>query len=177
MSGEDMITFDKDGVRFVVRSAGIALRGNHVLLHRSPDEDFWSLPGGRCELNEATNDALRREMQEELGIDVQVERLLWVVENFFEYDGRNCHEIGFYYLMSIADQSPLHDRGDEFLGDEFGLPLIFKWHDMQELDSLAVYPVFLRKGLRSLPHTVAHVVHIDEKQSDEPLRIGSVTGN
>jgi 8-oxo-dGTP pyrophosphatase MutT (NUDIX family) len=164
-----MITFDKDGVRFVVRSAGIALRENHVLLHRSQDEDFWSLPGGRCEMNEATNDALRREMQEELGIDVEIVRLLWVVENFFEYDGRNCHEIGFYYLMSVSEDSSLHDRGDEFLGDEFGLPLIFKWHDMQVLDSLAVYPSFLKQALQALPQTVAHVVHVDEEQPDEQV--------
>jgi 8-oxo-dGTP pyrophosphatase MutT (NUDIX family) len=163
-----MITFDKDGVRFVVRAAGIALRGNHVLLHRAPDEDFWSLPGGRCEMNEATNDALRREMQEELGIDVEITRLLWVVENFFEYVGRDCHEIGFYYLMEIADDSPLHNLGDEFLGDEFGLPLIFKWHDLGDLDSKEVYPIFLKQGLQSLPVTVAHIVH-NEKQLDTPV--------
>jgi hypothetical protein len=113
-------------------------------------------------------------MQEELGIDVQIERQLWVVENFFEYQGLNCHEIGLYYLMDIAEDSPLHMRGEEFMGDEAELSLIFKWHHLDDLNSQQIYPIFLKQGLQSLPQTVTHVVHIDEKQPDAPQQAGTV---
>ncbi len=44
-----MITFEKDGYVFVYRVAGVAIYDNRVLVHRIVIDDFWSLPGGRCE--------------------------------------------------------------------------------------------------------------------------------
>jgi ADP-ribose pyrophosphatase YjhB (NUDIX family) len=50
------------------------------------------LPGGRVEALETTSDALRREMKEEIGQTIEVGRLLWVVENFFNLQGTPYHE-------------------------------------------------------------------------------------
>lgn len=36
---------------------------------------------------EPAEEALRREIQEELGEEIGVDRLVWVAENFFEYQG------------------------------------------------------------------------------------------
>ncbi len=78
-----LIRFDEGERRFQCRVVGIALDDGRVLLHHADWEDFWTLPGGRAELGEALADGLRREMQEELDTVVEVERLLWVVENLF----------------------------------------------------------------------------------------------
>jgi ADP-ribose pyrophosphatase YjhB (NUDIX family) len=156
-----MISFEKDHVRFNYRVAGVAVRDRRVLLHRTEEEDFWSLPGGRCEMGEPSREALRREMREELAVDVEVERLLWVVENFFSYNGQECHEVGFYYLMAFPDDSPLHAMGEAFLGDELGTKLIFRWHDLATINDLPIYPSFLRDGLAAIPATLEHVVHVD----------------
>ena len=48
--------------------------GQVVLLKNERGE--WDLPGGKLGHNEVVEEALQREIQEELGIDVQVERLL-----------------------------------------------------------------------------------------------------
>ena len=72
-----MITFDGGPARFNFRVVGVALdreRGR-ALLHRAEHDDFWSLPGGRAELLEPAEATLRREMREELGVEVAVERL------------------------------------------------------------------------------------------------------
>ena len=50
-------------------------------------------------------------MEEEIATRVEVLRLLWVVENFFEYFGERLHEISFYYLMSLPENSPYRDVG------------------------------------------------------------------
>ena len=88
-----MITLAHGDYSFNYRIVGVALHDGHVLLHRGESEDFWTLPGGRAELGEPAEETLRREMREELGVEVEVERLLWVVENFFSYQGRSWHEL------------------------------------------------------------------------------------
>ncbi len=91
-----MITFEEGGKKFNYRVVGIALDVDRVLLLRTEKDDFWFLPGGRVELLEPSQDALIREMREELEVDVRVERLVWVVENFFEYEGKFCHELALF---------------------------------------------------------------------------------
>jgi ADP-ribose pyrophosphatase YjhB (NUDIX family) len=81
-----MLMLRLPGAQFGLRTAAVALQDGYVLLHRSEQDDFWSLPGGRCELLEAAKDAIRREMREELGAEAQVVRLLWILENFLEYN-------------------------------------------------------------------------------------------
>ncbi len=90
-----------------MRTAGICLDGERVLLYRAEFEDVWSLPGGRIEMLELAKDALRREMFEELGEEVKVGRLVWTVENFSEHQGVSYHELGLYFLVSVPESSRL----------------------------------------------------------------------
>ena len=65
---------------------GIILKRNKFLVeHRSPDEDIdpdiICLPGGHVKSNESKEEALKREMYEELGIDV--EGLKFICKNFY----------------------------------------------------------------------------------------------
>ena len=155
-----VINFAKNGKRFNYRVVGVALYSEHVLLHRSERDNFWALPGGRGELLEPSPNTLKREMREELGAVVEVERLLWVVENFFRYDGANYHELALYFLMHFSDASPFHDTM-EFEGREEGLKLIFRWFPLEALGALTLYPSFLKRGLLEPPHTPTHLIHHD----------------
>jgi 8-oxo-dGTP pyrophosphatase MutT (NUDIX family) len=155
-----MITFDEDNVRFTNRVVGIALDRDRVLLHRTDDMDFWALPGGRAELLEPSVQTLIREMQEEIGVEVQVDRLLWVTENFFVHLGRSHHELGLYFLMHLPIGSPLRDV-PRFDGHEGEQHVIFEWHSLQALEDLPVYPKFLRTGLNSLPANTTHVLNVE----------------
>lgn len=157
-----MITFDGGDIRFACRVAGIALHEGRVLLHRAEDDDFWALPGGRAELLEPSPETLRREMLEELGAQVVVERLLWVVENFFVYRERRFHELGLYFLMRFSPSSPvLRHCTEPFDGYEGHIRLIYQWFPVADLAQMRVYPSFLRQELGNLPTTTQHVVHTD----------------
>ncbi len=48
-----------------------------VLAHRR-EKDWWNLPGGGMEIGETVEEAIYREVREETGLEVQVERLVGV---------------------------------------------------------------------------------------------------
>ena len=156
-----MITFEEGKARFNYRVVGIALDDNWVLLHKTEEENFWSLPGGRVKLLEPSKDALKREMQEELGVKIHVERLIWVVDNFFEYDGKSYHELALYFLMMFPNNPPLYKKSESFTEDDERVKLIFKWHKLNELGKIRLYPTFLRKSLSSIPDVTEYIVHTD----------------
>jgi ADP-ribose pyrophosphatase YjhB (NUDIX family) len=160
-----MITFEEGGKRFNYRVVGIALDVDRVLLLRTEKDDFWFLPGGRVELLEPSQDALIREMREELEVDVRVERLVWVVENFFEYEGKSYHELALYFLMSFLPDSHLNEKSEAFVGNEDGLKLIFKWHPLGKLEEIPLYPTFLRERLNSIHQITEHIVHTDSQET------------
>ncbi len=156
-----MITFAQDDVRFTHRIAGVAIEDGRVLLHQAEGDDFWALPGGRAELLEPAQATLRREMREELDIEVEVVRPLWLVENFFQHQGYQHHELGIYFLMRVPADWPYRAQNETFLGDENGTRLIYRWAPVEELASMRVYPSFLAQGLYNLPLSLEHVVHVD----------------
>lgn len=161
MSNDRMITFTRDDRRFNLRVAGVALEEGRVLLHQFEGEDFWALPGGRGELLEPAEETLRREMREELSLDVDVVRLLWLVENFFEYEGLRFHELGLYFLMQTPPGWRFRASLAPFAGQEGHLRLTFRWFSLDELDQVVVLPSFLPAALRELPEGVQHIVHVD----------------
>ena len=144
------------------RVAGVCIHDGHILLHRDEKDDFWVIPGGRPRLFEPSRDALVREMDEEIATRVEVLRLLWVVENFFEYFGERLHEISLYFQMSLPDDSPFRDVGTDFMGKEGDVTLLFHWFRIDEIEGVRLLPAFLRTALSALPDSPLHVIHVDQ---------------
>lgn len=156
-----MIRFDQGDHRFNFRVVGIALHENHVLLHRADWEDFWTFPGGRVELGETAAQTLQREMREELETEIEVVRLLWVVENFFPYNEKEYHELSFYFLMRLPGDSLYLRQAGPYKGKEQGIDLVFQWFPNQPeiLARLPLLPSFLQTELQVLPQSTQHKVH------------------
>ena len=57
-------------------------KGNKILLvrHRKGNRRYWVLPGGRLEYGETFEECAVRELKEETGLDVEVERFLFLSE-------------------------------------------------------------------------------------------------
>ena len=66
------------GGRFRIGVFAIVYRGDKVLLARRRDSGWWNLPGGGLELGETVDEGIVREVREETGLQVAVQRLVGV---------------------------------------------------------------------------------------------------
>ena len=73
-------SFDSSGssAHFRVGVYAVIFNEGRVLLAHRRDIDWWNLPGGGMESDETVDEALCREVREETGLEVQVERLVGV---------------------------------------------------------------------------------------------------
>lgn len=82
------------------------LSGEVVLVRRKrdPGAGFWALPGGFVEPYESPDDAAAREVWEETGVHVIIERLLSVKL------ARGRNELVFFYLAAPTDERPVESE-------------------------------------------------------------------
>lgn len=163
---------------FNYRIAGVCVERGHVLLGQLADSNVWWVPGGVCQLMESAPDALAREMQEELGVAVRVERLLWIVENFFVLDRQPWHEVGLYFRMKLPTTFADHDLSSPFLrpAPERASSDVFCWFPTEGLERVHLVPAVLRTALRRLPRTPRYLVQQDEAGIPHPPRPEEVHG-
>ena len=82
--------------------AAIIREGDRVLATQRGYGEFegmWEFPGGKIELGEEREEALKREIDEELAVEIVVEELVCTVE----YDYPNFHLTMHCYFCSIAN--------------------------------------------------------------------------
>ncbi|MBP1848846.1 NUDIX hydrolase [Rhizobium halophytocola] len=154
---------------FQMRVAGLAFLNDHVLVHRATHEKFWSFPGGRAEIGETSVETLKREMVEELGVEVSVGPLLWVVENFYEYEKKKLQELGFYYRMEVPERFPFHPSDIIHRNRDGKNDLEFRWVEAttDALVALDIPPYFIAAEIEHLPETPRHLVWHDGDLDDK----------
>lgn len=140
----------------IIRAAGIVLAGDLVLLQRKVADEFWAAPGGRMEAGESSEQALLREIKEEMDWEVRGSKLICVLEHLFEHAGESYHQCGFYYLIPAIE---LRDRYPHPPGKEFQIcepDLIFCWVHQSALDKIDIRPAGVADLLREPPPTLLH---------------------
>ena len=78
----------------------LVVNTQHELLlvaHEPPT--LWSTPGGHLLNGETLKDAVKRRVYEETGLDVEVDRLVYV-DKLFDVE-RTEHEVEFYFLATV----------------------------------------------------------------------------
>jgi len=109
---------------------GIIVNDGKVLLMRMLSTGKYHPPGGGIGLGERIEDALRREICEETGIEVEIERFARFEELFFYYDPSETayHGLHFYYVCSPKTLALLDDAQVE--DDAAGKP---RWVEIEGL--------------------------------------------
>lgn len=98
------LKMDIDGIRLNVRVGAILRHGNKVVIEISKLGKNSVIPGGRIKIGEKSSLALIREIEEEMGFKLKEESLTLIktLENFFNFEGQNVHEIYFLYEYSLS---------------------------------------------------------------------------
>ena len=141
------------------RVAGIMVKDEKILLQTDEFYDFWTTPGGGIKMFEASDEALKREFKEELDVEINVERLLYIVENSFEFEGQLFHGLELYFLITpkgsdkFFDQEEFDGIENDFMPEKYGdeFKLTFRWFHPSEFDSIDIYPKILKEALQNIP--------------------------
>lgn len=156
----DITFYNNDNTVFNYRTCSVITDGKRLLLHRGKDDDFWTLVGGRVQMLESSEAAIKRELKEELGEEVEIDRLLWTVENFFKLQDKNYHEISTIYSVALPKDCWIINQESSFNGIE-GERLVYKWFNFNELNALNIKPDFLKEKLLCLPDNQSHIIYRD----------------
>jgi len=127
--------------------------------------DYLYSVGGRIKFGETAEEAVKREVYEETGIKMEVDRLGFINENYFYGDaaanqGKLIYEISFFFYMKVPDGfepvcgSFTEDDHQEFL----------RWVSTDE--ETIIYPSFFKTELQHPEFTVKHFVTDERKKED-----------
>lgn len=159
-------------VQVDLRVSALCLQAGHVLLveHRSfaPEdpglpESYWILPGGVVERGETLEEAVRREVQEETGLECTVGGMIFVKELLYPHPGREGqggrhHSVSLGFHCEVTGGTLVTGRDPEFPEDRQVI-LQSSWLPVAGLDDYHLYPPFLpefiatgaRQGFGNLP--------------------------
>ena len=128
-----------DGVKFNFRVGLLVKMKKQVLVECNQDYDFVVLPGGRVKTLESSEDALIREINEEMKIDLTNYNLEFICidENFFELDNIKYHELYFIYKIEIDENK--EDFKDGMINYDSKVNY-YKWVDILDLKEVNLLP-------------------------------------
>lgn len=146
------ITFNTDHGIFNYRVCAMILSDNKILAMHDDRSPYFYLPGGRVAVGETAEEAVIREVQEELHISARIQRPLWLNQAFFLEDvsGQSYHELCIYFLMDISG-TDLLARGERFVCQEGSRTHAYEWLPFDRLKEEYFYPLFLKKEIYRLP--------------------------
>ena len=148
------ISFRAGNEKFNYRVCAIILNDGKILAMHDERSPYFYLPGGRVKLGETAEEAVIREIEEELNITARIVRPLWLNQGFFkeDVDGLQYHEICIYFLMDVSD-TPLLSQGNSFIRHEGEHQHTFQWLKYEQLQHEYFYPMFLKKKILDLPQS------------------------
>jgi len=118
--------------------AGIIWKKDNILIDQRPPKGLlgglWEFPGGKKEKRETLKEALIREIREEVGIEIQVDRRLIVVKHAYSHFKITLHAFECTYLSGRA--KPIGCKA-------------LKWVKLEELNRYA-FPAANHKVLMAL---------------------------
>ena len=110
---------------------------------------FYRPLGGGIEFGETSEEAIRREMMEEMNVEVTNLKYLGTLENIFVFNGKTGHEIVQVYDGRLVN-SGLYEQAEMFALETDGNQMRVLWKRLDEFSPESpLYPDNLLEVLRS----------------------------
>ncbi|OFI50527.1 hypothetical protein BG261_01230 [Floricoccus tropicus] len=154
----DDISFELDSSIISWRTAALINDGKRILLQRKINDASLAPIGGRVKVGETFEKALRREIKEEINLNLKIDRLLFVIENFAVIDSKRYQEISFIYNI-IIDNKEFKYYQDMFVIDG----IEFVWVKISDLYSnkISLKPEILNTLTNLFPNDIVHLINND----------------
>ena len=126
---------------------GIIEYQNRLLVSLGYDQikkqKFYRLPGGGIDFGELSSEALVREFREELGAELSKVEYLGTLENIFEFNGDQGHEIAFIFKASFKDKKFYQQKSFKILDSQRAGEAL--WVPISKLKRSRLYPNGVKK--------------------------------
>lgn len=170
---EDMCARCGEGV-INIRVGAIITKDDHVLMVKNNRDDYYYSVGGRIQFGETAEQAVKREVKEELGFEMEIDRFGFVCEAYFygiigDNKERLIYEPAYYFYMKTPDDFVI--QRSSFLED--GIPEYLEWVPLDT--EKTIYPEFFKTELRNPTRETKHIVSDERPASMVELR--EVTNN
>lgn len=140
-----------------IRVGAIIIKNEKLLMVGNYRTDYLYSVGGRIKFGETAEQAIIREVFEETGAKMEIDRLGFVHENYFFGDaptniGKLIYEIAFFFYMKVPND--FEPKCDSFAED--GSKEFLKWISLSEEQK--IYPTFFKTELQNPQKDVRHYV-------------------
>jgi len=123
-----------------------------ILLFYGNDNDFYMLPGGKVHELEKSNDAIKREIQEELGINNLDFKLIGISEEIGKFKNLNVQQITLTYESIYTG----YIKEKAFKGKDTDYNN-FKWVNISELSNYKMHPNNVFSYIKNC-NSIIHIV-------------------
>ena len=154
--GLDMTVPIGDGV-INLRVGAIIMQNGRLLMVGNETADYLYSVGGRIQFGETAEEAVIREVLEETGVRMEIDRLGFIHENYFTGDsgrmlGKPVYEVSFFFYMKVPDG--FHPACSSFTEYDSPERLVWISPDTEQ----KYFPAFFRTELLHPVEGVRHIV-------------------
>lgn len=144
MNKDMCVRFDEGVIN--IRVGAIIIKDNKVLMVKNNKDDYYCSVGGRIKFGETALQAIKREIKEELGFEMDVDRLGFICEAYFygtigDEIERLIYEPAYYFYMKVPEDIDI--QNNTFLED--GTPEHLEWIPLDT--DKTIYPEFFKNEL------------------------------
>ena len=154
------LTFKDNKHMLNIRVAGIIIKDSKVLMVKNLRSDYIYSLGGRLKFGEDARSGVEREIFEETGVHLKVDRLGFIHENFFtgstpSKNDKEVYEITFYFYMKVPEDFTVETNAPT--ADDNRETLVWlDWHSDE-----TYYPQFFRTELDNPSQEIKHILTDD----------------
>ena len=147
----------------MVRNAAKALiiKDDKMLAIKLKDEqdEWYIMPGGGQDVEEILPETVCREVAEELGLQVEVKDLVFVIEGVH---GESFHRVDLVFLCEYIGKI----ENAVLQSDTYQVG--YDWLDIKSLNTTPLYPSKLRRQIMNLYEGKAYKVYLGNEEMGDP---------